>query len=588
MLINPSDESEMRFFLSRQMKTPPYLIVLIVIFSLVFSPVFVRAQENAIVYTIANDVASSNWLEFDLLLYDPDPSQPFELCAVQAGILVNSQVTGGGVITAQIIEGSSSLNSAQVPTSITFAPCESAIKLTAKVPPGCGAGTKISQDPDHRTRICRIRLNNTMPFASCSSANLTFCFSLTPFPTKLTYYPPDCNPVSVGLNPANCFSMAANQPFNASTPAPNAYIVNGGGAYCMGGIGATVELSGSETNVTYRLYKDGIAQSPLVQGTGLALYFGNQLAGTYTIEGYRTCGTVSVYTTLMSGSAIVTVSDSTVPGMVNGPDSAYEGSSAITLNLSGNNGTVLRWQKRLDSGTWTDIGIDLPSYSEIPAEVGIMEYRAKVQNSACPSANSEPWSVVVQNRKLAVKVFLQGLYQENTGMMDKARDENGEHYPGDIADRITVKLADDQYPHPIAHEFNDVALNRNGEISIALPSGSSEIYYLVLNHRNSLETWSSVPVNMGADHIRYDFTNGIDKAYGNNLKLIGNESIVYGGDVNQDGIVDSGDMIGIDNDASVFASGYLLTDANGDGLIDSGDMILVDNNASQFIGKVTP
>ncbi|MBK7031164.1 MAG: hypothetical protein IPH45_19045 [Bacteroidales bacterium] len=107
-----------------------------------------------------------------------------------AGILVNSQIYGGGVLTVQIIEGSSSLNSAQIPTSIVFAPCEGAIKLSAMLPPGCGSGTKISQDPDHRTRICRIRLSNSMPFASCSSANLSFCFTSTPFPTKLTYYPP--------------------------------------------------------------------------------------------------------------------------------------------------------------------------------------------------------------------------------------------------------------------------------------------------------------------------------------------------------------------------------------------------------------
>jgi len=58
--------------------------------------------------------------------------------------------------------------------------------------------------------------------------------------------------------------------------------------------------------------------------------------------------------------------------------------------------------------------------------------------------------------------------------------------------------------------------------------------------------------------------------------------------VNQDGIVDSGDLIPVDNDASAFLQSYNPTDANGDGIIDSSDMILLDNNSSLFIAKITP
>jgi hypothetical protein len=42
------------------------------------------AQEDAIIYTIANDVSTSTTLEFDLLLYDPDPSQDFQLHTVDS------------------------------------------------------------------------------------------------------------------------------------------------------------------------------------------------------------------------------------------------------------------------------------------------------------------------------------------------------------------------------------------------------------------------------------------------------------------------------------------------------------------------
>jgi hypothetical protein len=47
-------------------------------------------------------------------------------------------------------------------------------------------------------------------------------------------------------------------------------------------------------------------------------------------------------------------------------------------------------------------------------------------------------------------------------------------------------------------------------------------------------------------------------------------------------------MIDLDNDATNFAVGYISTDVNGDGLVDSSDMILVDNHASNFIGAILP
>jgi len=63
---------------------------------------------------------------------------------------------------------------------------------------------------------------------------------------------------------------------------------------------------------------------------------------------------------------------------------------------------------------------------------------------------------------------------------------------------------------------------------------------------------------------------------------------IFGGDVNQDGLVDSSDMIAADNDASTFVSGYVNTDVNGDGLVDSSDMIIVDNNSSEFVSIHKP
>ena len=67
---------------------------------------------------------------------------------------------------------------------------------------------------------------------------------------------------------------------------PASYSVSGGGTYCgPSGTGLPVELSNSQVNTNYTLYKDGIATSVVLGGTGNAISFGNQLAaGTYTAK----------------------------------------------------------------------------------------------------------------------------------------------------------------------------------------------------------------------------------------------------------------------------------------------------------------
>jgi predicted solute-binding protein len=111
---------------------------------------------------------------------------------------------------------------------------------------------------------------------------------------------------------------------------------------------------------------------------------------------------------------------------------------------------------------------------------------------------------------------------------------------------------------------------------------------VVIKHRNSIETWNSLPLPLGVGAVSYNFTSANSQAFGNNMKQISGKSVIYAGDVNQDGIVDSGDMNAVDNGVAAFAQGYLSTDVNGDGIIDSGDMIMLENNSTLFIGKITP
>lgn len=548
------------------------------------------AAESDIRYTIANDVASSNWLEFDLLLFDPDPSQDFQLTTVQAGIYLDPACFTGLTVTAQILSGTSMLNSSQVPSSITFTASANCIKLAAKAPPGCGSGTIISKDPQNPTRICRIRLNVISSWIPCSPANLNFIFTTTPYPTKIAYYDAaGCTSTAVTTGPSNCYSNAANQVLYYILQNPAVFNVTGGGSYCAGGSGLPVGLSGSEIDVNYELYKDGITQNSWVNGTGMAISFGLKQAGNYTIKGYRNgCIGMPALFAFMSGSAIIVQDIPTVGGLVAGPDSAVEGVTLITMTLGGQTGSVVHWQKRLGSGGWTEISSTATTYSEIPSSTGIWEYRALVQNGNCQSTYSGSHQVFVKSRYLTIKLFLEGLYRESTGLMDKARDENGEHFPGETADLVNLSLAQGSFPYSILYSLNNVSLPRNGLLTVELPSGYNLSYYLVINHRNSVETWSSFPVNFNNENTVFNFTNGVYKAYGYNMMQMGSVWVFFTGDVNQDGIIDSGDMIPTENQVSLFTTGYVVEDTNGDGLVDSSDMSMIGNHSAQFIGKVTP
>jgi len=119
------------------------------------------------------------------------------------------------------------------------------------------------------------------------------------------------------------------------------------------------------------------------------------------------------------------------------------------------------------------------------------------------------------------------------------------------------------------------------------PTGT---YYVVVKHRNSLETWSKAGGESYAQGyaFNYDFTSSKTQAYGNNLVRKGNKYCMYSGDVNGDGVIDAGDVLMIDNSSFNFETGYVITDLNGDMITDGSDYLIADNNAFNFITILRP
>lgn len=113
-------------------------------------------------------------------------------------------------------------------------------------------------------------------------------------------------------------------------------------------------------------------------------------------------------------------------------------------------------------------------------------------------------------------------------------------------------------------------------------------YYIVVRHRNSIETWSKSGGEMFTGVTNYDYTSAATQAFGNNMVNVGGKWSFYTGDVNQDGIVDGADALLIDNATAVFQSGYVVTDLNCDEIVDGSDAAFEDNNAFNFINVIRP
>lgn len=191
-------------------------------------------------------------------------------------------------------------------------------------------------------------------------------------------------------------------------------------------------------------------------------------------------------------------------------------------------------------------------------------------------------------KTLALKLLLEGLY-EGDGTMNQAQDESGPHWTAPVADKITVELHAASGYSGLVYTASDVSVTTAGIAIVTIPGYYDGSYYITIRHRNSIETVTADPVLFSTSVISYDFTTQAANAFGSNqLLMIDGKYAIYGGDETQDGYVDSDDFTQVDNDAGIFATGYLPTDINGDGVVDSADMTILDNNSARFIGALTP
>ena len=187
---------------------------------------------------------------------------------------------------------------------------------------------------------------------------------------------------------------------------------------------------------------------------------------------------------------------------------------------------------------------------------------------------------------LNLKLYLQGYYIDG-GIMQPVLMNQGLNGPIMETDTIEVQLHD-------AENFNLVdskkaVLLTDGTVSVNFtqPEGT---YYIAIKHRNTIQTWSAIPVNCTVSTTEYDFTAAQNKAFGDNqVEVQTGKWAFYTGDLNQDDFIDGNDFPAFDTDSfNGVAQVYVATDMNGDGFVDGNDFPVFDVNSFNGVSAVYP
>ncbi|MFZ4059411.1 MAG: GEVED domain-containing protein, partial [Ferruginibacter sp.] len=376
------------------------------------------------------------------------------------------------------------------------------------------------------------------------------------------------------------YGTFSSKSITVNTLPTNAGIISGATTVCKGQNNVIYSVA-TIANATSYIWTLPVGASGNSTTNSISANFSNNAtSGNITIKGSNTCGE--------SNTSSLSITVKAIPDMasgITGEDSVNQGQGniAYTVPLIANASTYSWTLPANVSGNSSNNSINLYfSDSSLSGNLTV-----KGQNEC---GIGEPSSIYIKVfKQLNVTLFLEGIYQPLAMTMAKVQDENGDHFSGNISDTLNVSLHSNASPYQLLHSFANINLLQNGWCSFRIPSEINQAYYMAIRHRNHIETWSSFPVSFANDTVTYDFTNAIDKAYGDNQKQVSpGKFAILVGDVNQDGVIDLSDLVNMDSDITNGSLGYIVYDLNGDGIIDLSDLVKIDENLTNGIVVITP
>ncbi len=230
------------------------------------------------------------------------------------------------------------------------------------------------------------------------------------------------------------------------------------------------------------------------------------------------------------------------------------------------------------TNTWTQLA-DLPGfrYGSTGFCIGVKGYMAagaSVSNfgGSDPVLLNDFWEYNPTMISLSPKVFLEGSYNQGTGLMTEALrtnsllpltdpyGKNGYPYPGGnystmgsgvptttgnnaVVDRVIVELRNASTPAQVLAS-RSLWVQRDGDVvdmdgtSAVLFTMAAGSYHVAIKHRNHLGVMTAAPISLSSTPFTVDFTQGTTATYGTNArKTVNNAQVLWMGDVTFNGSI---------------------------------------------------
>ena len=222
---------------------------------------------------------------------------------------------------------------------------------------------------------------------------------------------------------------------------------------------------------------------------------------------YEGSNVIEIHTTTISNASAFDGSATTTQGVEN-----INGSHGVPV--PGRNGVVFSASNDAYRFTpfipytyiWSPGNLSGPSQNVSPVSSGA--YTVQVSDgTACNATFSTPSITVNTNCKvLSLKLYIEGFFISN-GNMESVLYNSGLSSDSTMCDSIIVELRNPASPYGIAASMNTV-VNTKGLAAIIFPNFVlNQSYYVVVRHRNSIETWSKNPVLFNNQVTSFDFTS---------------------------------------------------------------------------------
>jgi len=150
---------------------------------------------------------------------------------------------------------------------------------------------------------------------------------------------------------------------------------------------------------------------------------------------------------------------------------------------------------------WRTDSVDLSSYSGQTIELSFMNHGNYGNNIYVDNIRLLGLNPTVS---LSLKIYLEGFYDANSNTM------NAVSNPGSapaVTDTISVSLASPNSPYSNIYTDEEVVLT-NGIANLNFPIAAlNNSFYVVVRHRNAIETWSKTPILFNTSSKSLDLTS---------------------------------------------------------------------------------